>query len=157
LAPATSITILPGASGTGSQDATFLANNGQLLFADPDVGANTLSTGALTAIAATNDIIVQATDHITFNDLGGTLALQTGAGHSATFSTDIGGGQAITFSTSTNTLATGGGGIVLDARTTVTAASLNSSGGSITLAGSDLEIDGTVNSGTARTILENST
>src|SRR5258708_7635924 len=65
LAPATSITVLPGVSGSGSQDAAFLGNNGQLLFNAPDVGANTLSTGALAAVASTNNIVVQATDHIT--------------------------------------------------------------------------------------------
>src|SRR5207247_1233065 len=60
LAPATSITILPGASGSGSQDSAFLASSGQLLFSAPDVGLNTLSTGALASIGPTRDIVVQA-------------------------------------------------------------------------------------------------
>src|SRR5438552_3213902 len=85
LAPATAITVLPGPSGSGSQDPAFLASNGQLLFAAPNVGGNTLSTGALAAVTATSDIVVQATDHISFSDLGGTLTLQTGPGNSATF------------------------------------------------------------------------
>jgi hypothetical protein len=133
LAPATAITVLPGASGSGAQDSAFLANNGQLLFSAPDVGANTLSTGALAAVAPTNNIVVQATDHITFNDLGGTLSLQTAVGHSDTFSTDTAGGKAITFSNPSNTLAAGGGSIVLDAGTALTAANLNTGGGDVSL------------------------
>ena len=89
LAPATTIAVLSGAAGSGSQDATFLANNGKLLFADSNIGGNTLSTGALASIAANRDIVVQATQTITFNNLGGTLGLQTAAGHSASFSSNV--------------------------------------------------------------------
>src|SRR5579862_5882115 len=64
IAPASVITITAGASGSGSQDAAFLSNGGKLLFAAPDVGGNTLSTGALLAIAANADITIQATDSI---------------------------------------------------------------------------------------------
>jgi hypothetical protein len=150
LAPATSITVVPGASGSGSQDAAFLANNGQLLFNAPDAGGNTLSTGALTSIAATNDIVVQATDHITFNDLGGTLTLQTGTGHSATFSTATLGGQAITFNNTANTLATSGGGLALDAATSLTAANLSTGGGDVHLIADSMSLaQVTTGSGTA--------
>src|SRR5262245_14719566 len=61
---ATSITVIAGAVGTGAQDAAFFANHGVLLFNAPDVGANTLSTGALAAVAATSDIVVGATGSI---------------------------------------------------------------------------------------------
>lgn len=136
--PATSITILPGAAGTGSQDATFIGHGGQLLFADPDVGANTLSTGALASIASTADILVQATSSITFNDLGGTFTLQTGLGNSSTFTTATSGGGAIAFLNQANTLATSGGSILLSAGKNLTAANFNSAGGDVSLvAGAD--------------------
>jgi hypothetical protein len=133
LAPAANITIIAGASGTGDQDAAFLANGGQLLFAAPDTTNNTLSTGALTSIGATTNIIVQATNTITFNDLGGTVTLQTGAGNSANFSTDTMGGGAISFNTTTNTLATSGGDLVFIAGTNLTLANLATSGGNASL------------------------
>jgi outer membrane biosynthesis protein TonB len=129
---ASSITVIVGANGTGTQDANLTAD-GQILFADPDLGGNTLSTGALASIAATTNIIVQATSTITFNDLGGTLTLQTALGKSVTFSTATGGGGAITFLTTTNTLATSGGSINFSAGTNLTVGNLNTNGGDVSL------------------------
>jgi hypothetical protein len=131
--PATSITIMAGASGTGSQDTAFLAHNGQLLFADPDAGGNTLSTGALTAISATSNILVEATQTISFDDLGGTLVLKTGPGNTVTFSTATAGGGAIAFSNRNNTLATSGGDIALKARGDLMPANLDTGGGNASL------------------------
>src|SRR5947209_18570162 len=56
LAPAANVTILPGASGSGALDATFLGHGGQLLFADPDVGGDTLSVGALQSVGSASNI-----------------------------------------------------------------------------------------------------
>ncbi len=155
---ASSITIVPGASGTGTQDANLLAD-GQILFADPDVGGNTLSSGALASIAAATNITVQSTGTITFNDLGGTLTLQTGAGNTASFSTDIAGGGAITFAT-TNTLVTSGGNLEFSARSVFTLdASIQSSAGNITLTADDMAISATsaVNAGTGVVTLQQAT
>jgi len=101
---AASITVVVGASGSGTQDTNLLAD-GQILFADSDLGGNTLSTGALAAVPATTDITVQATATIDFNDLGGTLSLQTGAANNVSFNTASG---AITFANQGNTLAAAG-------------------------------------------------
>jgi hypothetical protein len=139
VAPATNIHVIVGASGAGDQDSAFLANSGQLLFAAPDTTNDTLSTGALASIASTNDIIVQATSAIDFADLGGTLSLQTGLGNSVTFSTATAGGKTISFSNTSNTLATGGGSITFSAGTDLTVANLNTGGGDVSLtAGADV-------------------
>jgi autotransporter-associated beta strand protein len=136
LAPATSITVIPGASGSGSQDSAFLASSGQLLFAAPDAGPNTLSTGAMASIGANNNIVVDANQTIAFNDVGGALALQTGPGHSTSFSTSIAGGGAISFTNTANTVSTAGGSLTFAAGTNLTVANLNSGGGAIALTGS---------------------
>jgi hypothetical protein len=83
--PATTLTILPGAVGSGSLDARFLQNGGQLAASDGGNAPGTLSTGALTTIGAARNIIVHAGAALTFNDLGGSLNLLTGPGHSASF------------------------------------------------------------------------
>src|SRR5207248_11619954 len=83
--------------------------------------------------AAATNIVVQATGTITFNTLGGTLTLQTGAGRSATFSTAIAGGGAISFATPTDTLATSGGGLVFNAGTTLTPGELDAGAGAVNL------------------------
>src|SRR5438309_526234 len=120
---AASITVIVAASGTGTQDANLLAD-GQILFSDPDLGANTVSTGALAQIAATTNITIQATNSITFNDIG-TLTLQTGLGSSAAFSTATGGGGSIFFANQTNSLITSGGSLIFSAGADLTAPNLN--------------------------------
>ncbi len=120
---ASSITIVPGASGTADQDANLLAD-GLIAFADPDIGGNTLSSGALAAFDGTANMVVESTGTITFNDLLGTLTLQTEAGPSATFSTNTAGGGAITFANPANTLATSGGSLFLHAAAGLTLANL---------------------------------
>ncbi|MBI1918387.1 MAG: hypothetical protein HYS12_27160, partial [Planctomycetes bacterium] len=134
---AANLTIIQGASGSGTQDSNLLAD-GQVLFNDSDIGANTLSTGALAAVGSTTNIAVQATQTISFNDLGGTLSLQTGSGNSVTFSTATSGGGAISFATQGNTLATAGGSLTFSAGTGLTLANLDSGGGDVSLtAGAD--------------------
>src|SRR3712207_9342610 len=67
-APAANLTIVEGAAGSGDQDANLLAD-GQILFADADVGANTVSTGALVQLASNQSVLVQASSTITFSNL----------------------------------------------------------------------------------------
>src|SRR5262245_30097749 len=78
LVPASSITIIPGTTGAGSLDGFLSAADGTIATADGGAVAGTISSGALAAIGANVDINITATDSITFNDLGGTLTLQTG-------------------------------------------------------------------------------
>jgi hypothetical protein len=165
VALATQVTVL--ASGVGSLDAAFLAGQGQLLFSAPDAGTgtnfDTLSAGALASIVSTDNIIVQATQTITFNDLGGVLALKTGLGASATFSTDTMGGGTISFTNVADTLATAGGGITFSAGTDLTVANLNTNGGAVLLSagtaaitptGVALTIDGSINAPSSTVVLK---
>jgi hypothetical protein len=147
---ATSITVIVGANGSGTQDANLTAD-GQILFADPDIGGNTLSTGALASINSF-DILVEATSTIAFNDLGGTLTLQT----NATFSTNTGGGGAINFANTANTLATSGGSITFaaGAGTNLRTANLNTAGGNILLAADNQDIIQNINAGTGVVTLQ---
>ncbi len=154
--PAANLTIIAGPSGAGAQDATFLADNGQLPFTAPDVGADTLSTGALASLGAGTELVVRATQAITFNDLGGTLALPTGAGHAVTFSTAIANGQGISFANTANTVTTAGADLVFSAETGLTVGNLRSAGGAITLGGGSFSVLGTIDSGTGITTLQNS-
>jgi len=143
---ASSITVVPGASGSGTQDANLLAD-GQILFADPDLGGNTLSTGALTSVPAFSNIVVQALT-ISFTDLGGTLTLQTTNPNSVTFSTATGGGTTITFANTSNTLATSDGSINFIGNTGLTLANLNSAGGDITITADNMNLARPINAGT---------
>jgi hypothetical protein len=129
LAPAANITIL--ATGTGTLDHFLSATKGTITTADdPGDTAATLSAAALKGVGPGVDVSIAADAAITFDDLGGTLALQTGAGHGATFTTTSG---AITFSNTANTLSTAGGGITFSAGTSLTLANLDSGGGAVTL------------------------
>src|SRR5439155_1313555 len=84
--PASTITVAAGANGSGSLDAfLFDATPGVVATADGGGSPGTLSTGALTAVGAGTSISVTALNGISFADLGGTVALQTGAGKSVTF------------------------------------------------------------------------
>jgi hypothetical protein len=134
--PAASITIL--ASGRGTLDGVLLAHGGTITVDDGAAGgtrAETLTRAALLAVAAGNNISITARQAITFTDLasvGGALPLQTGPGHSATFST-AGGGGAIMFANPANTLSTAGGGIVFTAGTDLTVGNLSGGGGDVSL------------------------
>ncbi|HXJ71940.1 MAG TPA: hypothetical protein VNM37_03765, partial [Candidatus Dormibacteraeota bacterium] len=130
---ATSITVIQGASGSGTQDANLLAD-GVIDSGDPDLGGNTLSTGALAAIGPSTNVSVNATNFIKFTDLGGTLTLQTAAGHVVFFNTAFGAtGQDITFANVSNTLATSGAQIIITAGTNLSVGNVNSAGALIAL------------------------
>ena len=80
---ASSIVVIPGAAGSGSLDGFLSPTDGTITVADGDSVPGTISSGALAAVNATTNISIIAQASITFNDLGGTLALQTAAGHFA--------------------------------------------------------------------------
>src|SRR5207248_10203661 len=108
-------------------------SGGTVLASDGGAAPGTLSTGALASIAGSNNISVTAQTSVTFNDLasqGGSLNLQTMAGHTAAF-TALGG--ALTFANTSNTLSTAGGNITLSASTGETLGQLNTNGGNLTL------------------------
>ncbi|MEH2266893.1 MAG: CHAT domain-containing protein [Nostoc sp.] len=103
------LTIIDG--GTGTFDGT----SGNILFADPDNGANTVSWGAIAASGA--NINLQATGNITINDITGATAGVTTPGV-ATLNLGNGGSFSLTsqtgsviFANPTNTIATTGGAI----------------------------------------------
>src|SRR5204863_468195 len=89
----------------------------------------TLSTGALASIGAANNISVTAQTSIAFADIGA-FTLQTALGNSAAFTAGSG---AITFSNTTNTLATSGGSMNFGAGTDLTLASFQTDGGDVVL------------------------
>ncbi|MEH1974835.1 MAG: CHAT domain-containing protein [Nostoc sp.] len=105
------LTIIDG--GTGTFDGT----PGNILFADPDNGANTVSWGAIAASGA--NINLQATGNITINDITGATAGVTTPGV-ATLNLGNGGSFSLTsqtgsviFANPTNTIATTGGAITI--------------------------------------------
>jgi hypothetical protein len=126
------INVVPGAAGTGTLDGFLSPTDGTLTTADGGSSPGTLSTGALAAVGSAVDISITALDSITFNDFGG-LVLQTGAGHTASFSTAVASGEPIVFLNPGNLLATSGGSLTFSAGTDVNVGSLNSAGGNIGL------------------------
>src|SRR5262249_28962531 len=113
--PASSITVIPGLSGSGNLDSFLIGSGGSVTHPYGGASPGTLSTGALAAIPAVNNISVTAQTSITFNDLtsqGGTLNLPTSASHSATFTAQS---VALTFANLTNVLNTAGGALTLAA------------------------------------------
>src|SRR5207237_3101718 len=112
-----------GANGSGSLDGfLFDATPGIITAADGGAGAGTLSTGALAAVVVGTNISVDSQAGITFNDLGGTLTLQTGPGGTVAFDSGTG---PLNFTNVSNTLATSGAGISLTAGGSLTACNLN--------------------------------
>jgi autotransporter-associated beta strand protein len=129
--PASTITVVVGANGSGTLDGfLFDATPGTIMTTDGGNNPGTLSTGALTAVAAGTSISVGAQAGISFSDLGGTLTLQTGLGGSVGFNAGSG---ALTVANGLNTLATGGSGFILTAGTNLALFNLNSNGGDVTL------------------------
>ncbi|MEH2215002.1 CHAT domain-containing protein [Nostoc sp.] len=122
------LTIIDGAAGTGDFDATA----GNIAFGDADIGANTVSWGAI-ALSGAN-INLQATGNITINDITGATpgvttpgvaTLNLGNGGSFSLSSQTG---SVNFVDPTNTIATTGGAI-------------NISGASLSLGNLDTTID----------------
>jgi autotransporter-associated beta strand protein len=142
--PASSITVTVGAGGSGSLD-TFLfdATPGTIASTDGGNTPGTLSTGALAALAAGTSISVAAQAGISFNDLGGTLSLQTGTGKNVTFNAGSG---AFSVANAGNTLATSGADFNVSAGTDLSLFNLNSgfdvsltAGGLISTAGASIQ------------------
>jgi len=123
------LTIVSGASGSGLQDGAMTA--GGLSISATDTSPNTLSTGALQGLAANANVIISASNSITF-PLSGTLALATTAGNSFSFTTLTG-----NITSGTNYLIqTNGGNLVVQAGGNVTLGNLTTAGGNITLTAS---------------------
>ncbi|QKQ75369.1 CHAT domain-containing protein [Nostoc sp. TCL240-02] len=103
------LTIIDGEVGT------FDATAGNIAFGDADIGANTVSWGAIAASGA--NISLQATGNITINDItGGTPTVTTpgiatlNLGNGGSFSLSSQSGS-VNFVNPTNTIQTGGGAI----------------------------------------------
>src|SRR5262249_18812390 len=76
--PASTITVVVGANGSGSLDGfLFDATPGIVAGTDGGNSPGTLSAGALAAVPPGTSISVMAQNGINFNDVGGTLTLQT--------------------------------------------------------------------------------
>ncbi len=114
------LTIIDGAAGTGDFDAT--ADN--IAFDDADIGANTVSWGAIAALGFGANIDLQATGNITIDDItgntdgvttDGVATLNLGNGGSFSLTSQSG---SVIFTNPTNTIATNGGA------TTISGASL---------------------------------
>jgi hypothetical protein len=130
LAPATNITIITGAAGAGTLDHFLNATHGTITTADdPGDTAATLSVGALEGVGAGATISITADAKIHFNDIGA-LALQTGTGVNAGFTTNTG---TLDFANVFNTVSTGGGSLTFSAGTDLTVANLDTAGGDVSL------------------------
>jgi hypothetical protein len=143
--PASTITIL--ATGTGSLDAIFEANNGLISITNGTnngTQAETLSAGALATIPANDSISITARTSISFNSLLSQLTLKTGLGSSDTFAVASGTGTTISFANTANTLASSGGSLVFNGGTNLTLANLNANGGNLNLT-SALNAAGNIN------------
>ncbi len=112
---AANLTVIDGVAGSGSLDVSLGTADGTLTAAEvtADLGAGTISSGALASVGAAVNIDISSPGSIDFDDLTATLTLQTGAGNSATFTA----ATAITFANSANAVATSGGGLALVAST----------------------------------------
>jgi hypothetical protein len=148
---AATVAVVPGSIGAGSLDSTFITNGGMLPLATPDVGSDTLSAGALASIGPASDIVVDAQGAITFNNSGAGLTLQTGAANGVSFVSSTG---AVTFASSTDSLATSGGRITLEAGlgSQLTAGNLNSQGGEIDLSADSMLLQAAVDAGPAAVV-----
>src|SRR5207249_478746 len=104
--------------------------DGTITTADGGANPGTLSRSALQGVGSTVNISIAATDAIVFNNLSSTLALQTGLGNSAAFTTSTG---AITFADQTDTLSTAGGSINFIAGTNLAVANFNTASGDVSL------------------------
>ncbi len=129
LTPASDITIL--ATGVGNLDHFLSATNGTITTTD-DVGDTnaTLSITALQSVGAGVEIDIEATDNITFQNVG-SLKLKTGHDVNAIFAADAG---AINFNQTTNNVTTQGGSLFFVAGADISVSNLNSNGGNVLLA-----------------------
>lgn len=115
LDPAT-LTIIPGAAGGGTQDATLLGA-GEILEGDPDLAANTVTWGQIQALGAAANVVLEASGLVTIADMGGGVgtadvtALSLNTGSLTLRST----GGNIVFTDVADTIQTAGGAIELDA------------------------------------------
>jgi filamentous hemagglutinin family protein len=151
----------------GSVDTTAANGKTGTLLLDPDTlsikdGSGDTASGAVTAtifeetlegLSSTTNIILQATNSISLEDLSDNLLnLQQGSGNSVTFTVTDG---TISFASTDDKISTNGGDIIFEATGTLTLGSLASNGGDIFLTGDDLSLTGnaTLDSGSGRIII----
>ena len=144
--PATLISIVTGAAGTGTLDAFLSATDGTINATDSAGIAGSISQGALQTVGAGIQISITAETSITFAaGLTTPIALQTNNTSSAQFIALNGG---ITFADTTDTLTTSGGGLALiSTNGALNTGNLASANGGIDLFADTVNIVGTVNAG----------
>ena len=127
LAPAADIAIL--ATGVGSLDHLLSAKNGTITTSDdPGDLTASLSITALQNVGAGIQIEIEATENITFQNVG-SLKLKTDHNVDAIFYAE----GAIDFDQTANNVTTQGGSLFFVADTDITVSNLNSNGGNVLL------------------------
>ncbi|QPJ64793.1 MAG: filamentous hemagglutinin N-terminal domain-containing protein [Candidatus Nitrohelix vancouverensis] len=149
-----SIIIADGSASSGtSGTVTFgVSGNSFSITGFTSGSQTTIFETTLEAISATTNIILTADNTITINDLSdNTLSLAQTSGNSVSFITTTGN---ISFADTSDTLQTQGGSIELTAGDgTLTLGGLTSNNGSIILKSKDIDVQGSINSGTATTTI----
>jgi filamentous hemagglutinin family protein len=119
---------------TGPNDSEITSGSplGEILAADGGSSASfSISQSALEGLSSSTNIVLQATDNITIQDLSDNLLdLQQVSGHSVKFEAQSG---TITFNDINDVVRTQGGAITFIAGTTLTMGKLDSNGGNIDL------------------------
>src|SRR5258706_461779 len=140
----TTLTIVNGIGG--DQDL----NLPTISFGGANTAFNTVSEISLEALGILTNIVLQATDSITLNNLAdNNLGLLTGVGASITLQTNNAAASGITFVDPNDTIQSGGGSINLTAggagtTLTVNAGNLTANTGTVTLQADEMALTGTV-------------
>jgi hypothetical protein len=126
--PASVITIIDGAAGTGTLDNLLGPTQGTVVASDSPGATATLSVGALAGVNPDVNISITAENAIFFTNPNTALSLQTGGGHSASFAALAAG---ITFTPSAKGLSAAGGDINLTAAGDITLGAVQTANGSV--------------------------
>jgi hypothetical protein len=118
------------ANGSGGADDTQISD-GQILVTDGGATTFTISEQALEGLSATTNVIIQATNDITLNNLttDNTLSLQATSGHSVTFTA----GGTFSFQSAGDEITTAGGALSITAGTISNLGSFDVGAGALTL------------------------
>jgi len=138
----TNVQIIDGVAGSGDQDNVLFVNSGFLSAGAADTAFNTVSWGQIASLSGpTSNIIIQATNQITFGNITGATPGVTSADGTAavgrltgqTLRFEAQGGSISFADSSDRVLVTGGGTLELIAGTSISAARLESTTGTIKL------------------------
>lgn len=138
----TFVLVTDGIAGSGDQDAALVTGSGTINAGDPDTAFNTVSWGQIAALAgSTTNIVIQATNTITFGNITGATPGVTAVDGTATIARST--GQKLRFEAQTGNISfsdasdrisiTGAGSLELVAGGSVTAARLDASTGTISI------------------------